>query len=327
MILQGMTLTGGLALNSPPPPPPPGGTVWTYQPGLASSGFNDAVLSLTSNGSTIIAFGAEGGAATSTDGVTWTNQNGLQNTGWANFGVLASAWNGSIFLIGGSGAKVATTTDGINYTYISTLRTLNYDTINDIVWDGTKFIIATGSALTTTVDGSAFTNRVFTNLDDIYSLTLKNNTLLITMGLGYIATSTDGGDTVTARNNLREGTWGTTARVYASATDGNIFVVGGSGGRIATSPDGITWTFRNSLQNTTWGTAEVRKMIWDGSTFVAAGDTGKVATSVDGENWTYYDTLSTTAWGSTAFGQVRALLPTHGKILAGGPQVRLATSP
>ena len=54
----------------------------------------------------------------------------------------------------------------------------------------------------------------------------------------------------------------------------------GSDGKVATSPDGITWTNQTGLSSTAWGPVwEVRTGVWDGTQYVVGGQSGSVATS------------------------------------------------
>lgn len=55
----------------------------------------------------------------------------------------------------------------------------------------------------------------------------------------------------------------------------NQFVAVSDGGRIFTSPNGITWTQRASL-----GT-NINDLTWSGSLYVAVGDSGLIVTSPD----------------------------------------------
>lgn len=63
---------------------------------------------------------------------------------------------------------------------------------------------------------------------------------------------------------------------------GNIFVAAGAGGKIASSPDGLTWT---SLSNTA-SAADLNAVAFGGSIYVAAGAGGVMLYSTDGINWT-----------------------------------------
>ena len=61
--------------------------------------------------------------------------------------------------------------------------------------------------------------------------------------------------------------------------NGSLFIAGGSDGKIATSPDGITWTYLPALSTTTWGTALIYDMITYSSKVMvaAASQQGQIA--------------------------------------------------
>ena len=65
------------------------------------------------------------------------------------------------------------------------------------------------------------------------------------------------------------------------AVGGNIFLAVGAGGRIASSPDGTTWT---TLNNTA-SSADLNAVAFGGASYVAAGAGGAVLYSSDGVNW------------------------------------------
>jgi len=59
-------------------------------------------------GTGFCAIGGNGRAATSPDGVTWTNRPGLTSTPWGtNYG-YALAWSGTKLVAGGAGGAAAT---------------------------------------------------------------------------------------------------------------------------------------------------------------------------------------------------------------------------
>ena len=72
------------------------------------------------------------------------------------------------------------------------------------------------------------------------------------------------------------------AYVPAAAAAGGLWVAVGQGGKLTTSPDGITWTQRAS----SFGTTTIYAVAHDGAQWVAVGDAGKLATSPDGITWT-----------------------------------------
>ena len=81
--------------------------------------------------------------------------------------------------------------------------------------------------------------------------------------------------------DLRETGWGTPNAVKAAAYGAGIHVIGGGGGKIATSVDGETWT----EQTSPFGD-DINAMVYADGIFVACGMDGAIASSVDGETWT-----------------------------------------
>ena len=112
--------------------------------------------------------------------------------------------------------------------------------------------------------------------------------------------------------------------VYDVAWDGSKFVAVTTSGRVATSPDGVTWTNQTGLSSTGWSTTYITSINWNGSQFLVAGGTGKVATSPDGVTWTYQTGLSSTAWSTT---QVNDIHWNGSQYLIVGNSGKVATSP
>lgn len=103
-------------------------------------------------------------------------------------------------------------------------------------------------------------------------------------GTGLIQTSDDDGDTWTTRSNpfVTASEW---VRGVVWAEELGLFVaVGGvaaASGRIATSPDGVTWTARTETF-----TDRINGIAWNGTTLVAVGNGCEIETSTDGVTWT-----------------------------------------
>lgn len=124
--------------------------------------------------------------------------------------------------------------------------------------------------------------------------TYGNGTYLFVADQGYVASSTDA-NTWTEQLGLRSAGW--LVAVYAIVYPSSLgyFVAGGSSGRIATSPDGVTWTLRSSL------ITAVESLLWDGSTMVSYGDSGLIYTSTNGISYTQIGYLSSlVGWASGA---------------------------
>lgn len=94
---------------------------------------------------------------------------------------------------------------------------------------------------------------------------------------------------------------------YAGVWDGSRYVIGGSGGLLASSTDGINWITLVGLRDSTvWGSATIQDINWNGSQYLVVGQSGRTAISQDLFNWRYTGGWTVTdlyaiAWDSTAY--------------------------
>jgi hypothetical protein len=124
----------------------------------------------------------------------------------------------------------------------------------------------------------------------------------------------------TYQSQLATTTWGALSHVTSIAWNGSVFCIGGEnnaglGGSIATSADGVTWTYQNGLKATGptgWAGGSVYDLIWTGSQFCVVGQDAGFATSPDGVTWTYraglkniwpasYRQVFSVAWNGSVF--------------------------
>lgn len=77
------------------------------------------------------------------------------------------------------------------------------------------------------------------------------------------------------------GAFGVTTNISAGAYGAGLFVMGGTGGMIRTSPTGTTWTARTSGIS-----QDISRIIFANNQFVACSYGGKIITSPDGITWT-----------------------------------------
>lgn len=88
--------------------------------------------------------------------------------------------------------------------------------------------------------------------------------------------------------------------IWAGGSINKFIAVGGRSGvtkKIATSPDGITWTARTVTTNGSWAS-----VAFDGTTLVAVGATNLVMTSTDGITWTDHaiaNTFTDICWSAS----------------------------
>jgi len=157
-----------------------------------------------------------------------------------------------------------------------------------------------------------------------YGLAFSGSVYISVGGLGVtaVARSTDGNTWTDVTSNLTSTGFGFQSTCCV-VWNGSFFVIGGSQAAIATSPDGITWTFRNGLQ-TVWGTQAVLCIAWNGTTFVAGGSRNAVlGYSSDAITWTKVNAgnPSNSSWSydSVAWG--------NGQFVAGGYAGYIYTSP
>lgn len=103
-----------------------------------------------------------------------------------------------------------------------------------------------------------------------------NQVLTVSGGVPTWTTPSSAVTTWTAR-------YGNSSNINAGAYNGsNLYVVGGTSGFLATSPDGITWTSRTSG----FGTNAIYSIAYGNGLWVAVGDNAVITTSTDGITWT-----------------------------------------
>jgi hypothetical protein len=233
----------------------------------------------------------------------------------------AIAWSGTAFLFASEEEDdIYSSTDGISWIFRRAawrLLTNEPEEINKIYWSGTEFVIA-GLAngtnrptfATAPADVSSFTIGV-----SVFGSTTGNASAIVKGSGGYVFGGAVGSTPVLSRSTSLVGTYTQNTQfnqsspittywtpeiVYSAAWNGSIYLITGSTGIAATSPDGVTWTYRLGLRSTTWGTLSTAfAMALNGSTFLVAGGVGRVATTTDGITWTYQAGLASTGWSTT----------------------------
>lgn len=305
---------------------------------------------VASSGSVLVAKGGSGVAMRSTDGgFSWTavtiggaNSHGgpvmFDGTRW--YSGTGGALDGNVYYSAdatGSGTWTSVTS--------SIANTTTFGAQVSLVKSSTDYMLMTASGYTstsTTPTTSPWTRRSSSRLprakqgttaltavvsvnDVIYNSASSSFLLTADNARLVLVNSTNNYDLV---NSLAaNASWGVVSNhiVYCGDWNGSQWIVAGQGGKVATSPDGITWTFRNGLQSTGWSTTAVRKIFWNGSQYLAIGDGGKTATSADGVTWTYTGAnLIATTWSTSI---IRSGVWTGSQYVIVGDAGKAATSP
>ena len=94
----------------------------------------------------------------------------------------------------------------------------------------------------------------------------------------------------------------------------NLYIASGSGGKIVTSPDTITWTLQTNPFSTT---DNIREIAYGNGLFIV-GSESSVYTSPDGITWTLREKINTT---------IRTIIYGNGLFISGGAKIYTAQWP
>lgn len=159
--------------------------------------------------------------------------------------------------------------------------------------------IAHGNNIYVAIANSGTTNRGMTSTDGVtwtaralpgagtvaWSNVVFGNGRFLAISPSTIAVSLDGINWTSVT--------GPTGAFEGAAFGNGLFVIVATGGQVATSPDGSTWTARTAAEANDW-----RAVTFGKNTFVAVADTGtnRVMTSPDGINWTARSAAENNEW-------------------------------
>lgn len=231
---------------------------------------------------------------TSVDGINWVAQttDASANQSWLTvcYGVPSAGIYSSTGLFvaisyAGRTNSIMTSPDGVNWTS----RTSPTYIFQSIAYGNGIFVIvsAIGSRrIITSTDGITWNNITSTTPDSIAwrSVTYGNGRFVAVGDSGNYMYSTDSSTWTTGV--LTSNNW------YAITYGNGLFVatsITGTGNRVMTSPDGITWTSRTSAANNNW-----MNITYGNGIFVACANNGsgnRVMISQDGISWTCRNVL------------------------------------
>ena len=226
-------------------------------------------------------------AATSPDGITWTERTLPSSAGWKSI-----SWNGSVFcIIATSSTSAATSPDGITWTAQTLPSSAGW---SEIAWNRSVFcIIASSStAAATSPDGITWTARTLPSSAGWSAIAWNGSVFCIIASNSTSAATSPDGITWTARTLPSSALWS------SIAWNGSVFCsIATTSTNAATSPDGITWTAR------TLPSSNSRNDIsWNGSIFcVVEYSSNSAITSPDGITWTAQTLPSSAGWNAIAW--------------------------
>jgi hypothetical protein len=270
---------------------------------------------------------------TTTDGLSWTS---TATGGFSDFrNILAMAVGGNtIVAVGSEGLLKFSTDSGSTWNdATTTLDSMTY--VQDVMWDGSKFIAVTGSdTILYSSDGDNWTVKTVTTTNGWgFSDLAWDGTTYIAAAGSQVATSTNGMDWTVSdtTSNVEYVDWSPTLGMFAS---------GGIDGVIHTSTDGSNWTsygksyeygvlhdmvwtggafftvgdytgIISSSDGSTWSTrmfgSGLENVVWLNNQFIAMGTGGRLMSSTDGLSWNHYftgdhnDWLTNIAWSGSEY--------------------------
>lgn len=210
-------------------------------------------------------------AATSPDGVTWTQRALPYSVRWNS----VAYGNGVFVVIAHDSNLAATSPDGITWT-LRNLPATNW--WYSIAYGNGVFVaVAYGppDAIATSPDGITWTSRTSPSAKPWFNVTYGNG-LFVAVALGYnVAATSPDGITWTLRTLPSNQQW------YSVTYGNGLFVaIASSNQAAATSPDGVTWTARTLPSGSDW-----LSVTYGNGLFVAVAYGTKAATSPDGVTW------------------------------------------
>lgn len=167
----------------------------------------------------------------------------------------------------------------------------------DVTYDGTRFVAIGNNVAATSTDGITWTIRTIAS-GSWEGVAANSTTVVAVSDAGSAVISSDGGATWSAARSV--GVSGLRGICWADTLELFVCVANTGSRRVATSPDGITWTLHDASDNgTLW-----KDICWSNSLglLVAVGYGGtdnRIMTSTDGITWTTRDASDSAFYGVT----------------------------
>jgi hypothetical protein len=245
---------------------------------LRTSGFGNATINSIVYGDVYVAGGNLG-----TPNVQWT----LRTAGFGANAIGSLLFANNTYIAGGANGILNVSTDSINWT----LRTSNLgaNSFGRLTFGNGIYATVSGAILSTSTDTITWVLRT-SGVAGMNSIAFGNNTYVLSASTGSarVFSSTDAIHWTERSINMN--TNGATGATFVN----NIFLVGGPGGNMRRSTDGITWeTIASPLGG-------VLSLFAYGNGLYIAGTT-QLAVSTDAVTWTLRNYGYSTSLGFTAF--------------------------
>jgi len=271
-----------------------------------------AITAIAYGNGMFVAGGGYGTRATSPDGTTWT---AVTDNLFDRSGIDAIAFGDNMFVAAGGDGKMA---------YLYAPPAGNIDLDGSIAISPAENA-TTGMELTAKYTGAEEVsyqwkkdgNNVGTDSNKFTPTEAGSYTVTVS-AVGYNNKTSDA-VTVKGWIAVTDSTFGTSL-ISSIAYGNNTYVAGETYGKMATSPDGITWT---AVTDSTFSTTDPTGpyvIAYGYNIFVAGGNDGKMVTSSDGTTWT--DVTNSTFGHNGIFG----ITFESGRFVAGGSGGKMAVS-
>ncbi len=294
--------TQGTVLTSPD------AVTWTSHQIATQPFIND----VTYNGSFYVAVTREGKIYTSPGAVNWAAEPSPVSTP-----LNSVTWNGSLFIAVGAGTTgiILSSSDGVSWTQQTTPSGIFG--LNDVIWDGTQFIVVgTNAAILTSANGINWNPAVtITSGQQFYKIIMTPTNL----ASGQYFITGDGGLVITMHTIL-----GTpfmrspnphlaTQKLSNVNWNGSQFVAVGQKTPVLHSPDGVTWSQASA------NVGMFNDLTWDGSQYIAVGSGANTWTSADATTWVAHGLPG-------SYNLLGVIMRTSGLFIAVGESGRIVTS-
>lgn len=229
---------------------------------------------IVSNEKMFVAIGDNASILTSSDGIRWKKQLALED----QYRLHSITSNGVQFVAVGyceKGGLILTSSNGEDWTQMIIDLKGAYGYINDIIWDGDKFVgvlVGNEREIITSIDGLKW-ERKNINTRAYFSKITWNGTQYAAATGNSILFSKD-------LENWEESQLNITERINRIVWAGERYFVLGENGLILTSYDGESWS-----KQTVNSKESMKDAFWSGMHYIVISETGTILTSKNGSNW------------------------------------------